>query len=66
MCALARRPFKVGDVTVDDRLAIRGILVGVSFDKAEVEVFNEDGGPPSFCSLELTVPTEGEPAIVGS
>lgn len=63
---LVRRLFKVvGDVTVDDRLAIRGIFVGVSFDAAEVELFKVDGWP-SFCSLEVIVPTEGEPAIVGN
>ena len=40
-----RRFLSVGDVTVDDRLAIRGIFVGVSFDNTE-EVL--DNGGASF------------------
>lgn len=53
---------------MEDRLAIRGILVGVSFDSAEVELFNVEGGPSlgSLDAAELMVPTEGEPAIVGN
>jgi hypothetical protein len=45
MWALVRRLFSVGDVTVDDRLAIRGIFVGVSFDNADDVLFEDDGGP---------------------
>lgn len=52
-------------MTVDDRLAMRGIFVGVSFDNANDELF-EDSGGPSFDDVWPTVPTEGDPAIVGS
>lgn len=52
-------------MTVDDRLAMRGIFVGVSFDRAD-EVLFEDNGGPSFDDVCPTVPTEGDPAIVGS
>lgn len=41
---LVRRLFKVGEFTVEDLLAIRGILVGVSFGKPDVELFKVDGG----------------------
>lgn len=63
--ALVRRLLSVGEVTVDDRLAIRGIFVGVSFESAE-DVLFEDNGGPSFDEVCPTVPTEGDPAIVGS
>lgn len=43
--ALVRRLLSVGEVTVDDRLAIRGIFVGVSFDRADDALFEDDGGP---------------------
>lgn len=43
--ALVRRLLSVGEVTVDDRLAIRGIFVGVSFDRADDVLFEDDGGP---------------------
>ena len=62
--ALVRRLLSVGEVTVDDRLAMRGIFVGVSFDSADVLV--EDNGGPSFDDVCPTVPTDGDPAIVGS
>jgi len=42
---LVRRLLSVGEVTVEDRLAIRGIFVGVSFDSANDA---EDNGGPSF------------------
>lgn len=62
--------FKGGDDTADDLLEIRGILVGVSFGRPEVEFINDEGGSRvSFNVCELlvpVVPTEGEPAIVGS
>lgn len=60
-----RRLLSVGEVTVDDRLAIRGIFVGVSFDSAD-DVLLEDNGGPSFDDIWPTVPTEGDPAIVGN
>lgn len=60
-----RRLLSVGEVTVDDRLAIRGIFVGVSFDNANEVLFKDNGGP-SFDDVWPTVPTEGDPAIVGS
>lgn len=69
---LARRllkvPFCIGDPTVDVRLEMRGILVGVSFGIPETELVKVDGGG-SFASFDTPfapVPTEGEPAIVGS
>jgi len=62
---LVRRLLSVGEATVDDRLAIRGIFVGVSFDNAK-DVLFEDNGGPSFDDVWPTVPTEGDPAIVGS
>jgi hypothetical protein len=39
-----RRFLSVGEVTVDDRLAIRGIFVGVSFDNANDALFEVNGG----------------------
>lgn len=53
---------------MEERLAIRGIFVGVSFESADVELFNVEGGPSlgSLDAVELTVPTEGDPAIVGN
>lgn len=72
---LARRLLKaffcMGEPTVDVRLEIRGILVGVSFGRPETEVVNDDGGG-SLTSFDCcapfipVVPTEGDPAIVGS
>jgi hypothetical protein len=68
---LARRllPFCMGEPTVDVRLEMRGIFVGVSFGRPETELVEEDGGG-SFASFNTpfvpVVPTEGEPAIVGS
>jgi hypothetical protein len=67
---LARRPRKMdeffgGGVDIAEvRLEMRGILVGVSLEI----VFNKDGGSlaPSFDVCEMLVPTEGDPAIVGS
>ena len=35
----------MGEVTVDDRLAMRGIFVGVSFDNADDVLFEDNGGP---------------------
>ena len=56
-------PFNVGELFVDERLDIRGIFVGVSFDRSEA--FNEavDGG--SLCPWWPSVPTLGDPAMVG-
>ena len=45
MWRLVRRLLSVGEVTVDDRLAIRGIFVGVSFDNANEVLFKDNGGP---------------------
>lgn len=57
--------FKGGDDTAEVLLDIRGILVGVSFGRPEVELFKDEGG--SFVELAVPLmPTEGEPAIVGS
>ena len=42
---LVRRLLSVGEVTVDDRLAIRGIFVGVSFDSANGGLLEDNGGP---------------------
>ena len=42
---LARRLLSVGEVTVEDRLAIRGIFVGVSFDNVNDVLFEDNGGP---------------------
>lgn len=42
---LVRRFLSVGEVTVDDRLAMRGIFVGVSFDRADDVLFEVSGGP---------------------
>lgn len=62
---LVRRLLSVGEVTVDDRLAIRGIFVGVSFCSTNDALFEDNGGP-SFDDVCPTVPTEGDPAIVGN
>ena len=37
-------PLSVGECVVEDLLDIRGILVGVSFDKLEVGFKDDDGG----------------------
>jgi len=64
--------FKAGDDTVDVRLWMRGILVGVSLRFALIPFTPDDGGGSrSFisrlnCELLPAVPTEGDPAIVGS
>lgn len=62
--------FKGGEPAADVRLDIRGIFVGVSLGRPEVEFKKEAGGSlPSLRVCELLVPvvaTEGEPAIVGS
>ena len=42
-----RAAFNVGEFAADERLDIRGILVGVSFVSID-EVFNADGGGGSF------------------
>lgn len=69
---LVRRavPLSVGEPPMPDvLLEMHGILVGVSFDRPEIELLNEEiGGPslPSRTVCELAVPTDGEPAIVGS
>lgn len=59
-----------GDGAADVRLEIRGILVGVSLGNPDVELSKEEGKSRlSFkvCELLLpVVPTEGDPAIVGS
>lgn len=74
---LMRRPTRVlcaeltpnpGEPAADVRLEIRGILVGVSLGK-EDEAFSRTEGGPSFRSFDAlypVVPTEGEPAMVGS
>lgn len=62
---LVRQLLSVGEVTVDDRLAMRGIFVGVSFDSPD-DVLFEDNGGPSFDDVCPTVPTEGDPAMVGN
>lgn len=62
--------FNGGEAAAEVRLEIRGILVGVSFDWP-VKEFSSDGGG-SFESLTICellvpfVPTDGDPAIVGS
>ena len=40
-------PLSVGEFVVDERLEIRGIFVGVSFDRAEL-VLSDDGGGGSL------------------
>lgn len=64
--------FRAGDETVDVRLWMRGILVGVSLGFA-LDPFDPDegGGSRSFvsrliCELLPPAPTDGDPAIVGS
>jgi hypothetical protein len=61
-----------GDEAAEVRLEILGIFVGVSFGSA-LETFKEAGGGPSFSLTSLLdmdkprlVPTDGEPAMVGS
>jgi hypothetical protein len=74
---LIRRPTRVlcaeltpnpGEPAAEVRLEIRGIFVGVSLGKEDTEFSKTEGGP-SFASFEAlypVVPTEGEPAMVGS
>ena len=74
---LMRRPTRVlcaeftpnpGEPAADVRLEIRGIFVGVSLCKEDMEFSKTEGGPSlgSFDALYPVVPTEGEPAMVGS
>jgi hypothetical protein len=49
-----------GDCMVEERLEMRGILVGVSFVSSEVR-----GYPPDVEGCELYVPTDGDPAMGG-
>jgi hypothetical protein len=67
LAAVGAVPLSVGDGIPDVRLEIRGILVGVSFGRPEAELFRDDGGSSfgSLCACGV-VPTDGEPAIVGS
>lgn len=62
--------FRGGDGTAADAaLDIRGIFVGVSFGRPEPELRPEVGEPLfslTACETLFMVPTEGEPAIVGS
>lgn len=44
--------FKGGEATVDERLAMRGILVGVSFVRAEEAEEDIGGGCISLCSRD--------------
>lgn len=69
---LLKAPFCKGEPTVDVRLEMRGILVGVSFGRPEAELVKDDGGG-SLASFDdvctpfvPVVPTDGDPAIVGS
>jgi hypothetical protein len=59
---------RVGDGIADVRLEIRGIFVGVSFERPDAEFANVEGGASfvSFGACELFTPTDGDPAIVGS
>jgi hypothetical protein len=66
-------PFCIGEPTVDVRLEMRGIFVGVSFgNDPETELLKDDGGGSlgSFASFDApfvpVVATDGEPAIVGN
>ena len=70
MLALRLFPFafSVGEFAADDRLEMRGIFVGVSFESVP-EVLRAERGGPSFAMSRTAgcrPPTEGEPAIVGS
>ena len=64
--------FRAGDETVDVRLWMRGILVGVSLGLTLGPfALDEGGGSRSFisrliCELLPAAPTDGDPAIVGS
>ena len=57
-----------GEPAVDVQLEIRGIFVGISLGKEDIEFSKTEGGPSlgSFDALYPVVPTEGEPAMVGS
>lgn len=71
LTSVEAEPFSGGEEVVEVRLDIRGIFVGVSLARPEL-AFEEVGGGPSLPSLSVwellvaTVPTEGEPAMVGS
>ena len=57
--------FNGGESAADVRLEMRGILVGVSLDSEDVEFIKDDDG--GSCELfAVTVPTDGEPAMVGN
>ncbi len=58
-------PFNVGEPAAEVRLDMRGIFVGVSLDRLEPEFIRLLGGPLEVWEV-LPVPTEGDPAIVGS
>ncbi len=60
--------FRGGEGIADAALEIRGILVGVSLGKPETTLRGALGSLFSFieCVTLFVVPTEGDPAIVGS
>lgn len=58
--------FRLGEPVADVRLEIRGIFVGVSFGKEDELLLRRVMGGPSFETDVLAVPTDGEPAMVGS
>jgi hypothetical protein len=59
--------FGGGEDVAEVRLEILGILVGVSLELLETEFISEaDISFDSFEFCEPLVPTDGEPAIVGS
>lgn len=60
--------FSGGEPAADVRLEMRGILVGVSFDSADVEFVKDDeaGSLPSCKLFAAAFPTDGEPAMVGN
>lgn len=64
--------FKGGEAAAEVRLEMRGILVGVSFGRLPPELNSADGGSLgslivwALFVLFVTVPTEGDPAMVGN